>query len=199
MCIWARDPANAKAIQFDIRFGGLGEILGFPSNVWIQSRARGSPTTGGETIYKQGVLQQRNAACVFGTKCTRFIGPSILQIVTPIANYSSGGSASRMSTESETVLAHVPVTGNYTTYMFYSHSVEMIPIGTTQGGMQINNVSFRLKLVGRDTYYNYIDGNVAPNYGLLEMDDIGGQKSSLSLNGEGFQVCVRFYIDDGTD
>lgn len=185
--MYFEDAANVNLVQFDVKFNSaLAELLGFVGDTWIQSSARrvaGTPdtVTGGVDIWRNAVLVQANAAAVSATKCTRLIGPTTIRLLTNIAGMTGSGSTARGPVDDQLMLAKIPVTGNFTSFMFYQHTPEMIPIPDRT---QINYVQLSLKHEGRETYIDH-SATGTPTVGYLP------------LNGEGFQVCIRFYTDDG--
>lgn len=99
------------------------------------------------------------------------------------------GTMSNCRTQSDrtNVMAHIPIQGNFQSFMFYQPMSAMAPIGR----QDITSAEFYLTLPDRTSYGSE---NVF-NYETQESSVV--TVPYLPLNGEGFQVCVRFHLDDG--
>jgi hypothetical protein len=86
--------------------------------------------------------------------------------------------AARMHDGYDQLLITTPITSNFTSMILYQGIPEPINLG---GSYSIYNLAMYLTH-GERTEYRTLD-NQRVNY--------------LPLNGEGFQVCIRFYVDNG--
>lgn len=204
LCIYTSDTNNASGnkVTFEVNFpdAKLAEILGFESGIWIATTARWNSTTSTlvnvESVWNKGTVTT-NCAAVYGSKMCKLLGPTTIEVVSQsLSSLADFGPLSRdASAPADEVVLRVPVTSNYTNYMFFQAMSETVEFPTPK---VIDNVKLYLRLYGKYNYTNF-----------LASDGIGKESVSnhltkqsvsyLPLNGEGWQICLNFVIDDGTN
>ena len=85
------------------------------------------------------------------------------------------------------VVSTIPITSIFTSIMQFVMPSQTVVFG--QDKRSFNNVKFWLKLTGRDVYVK----NSRDAYQTDALQTV----NYLPLNGEAFQICVRFWVDDG--
>ncbi len=85
----------------------------------------------------------------------------------------------------DNLLMVVPVNGNFTAYLNMLQNSMMIPLADRQ-------------VVDRADMYLTLSDRTSYSFGATRWDDTSPvTQNYLSLNGEAFQICIRFYVDDG--
>jgi hypothetical protein len=92
---------------------------------------------------------------------------------------------SRLHNNVNTMIQSIPVTSNFTSYLYYLPGNQMLALNNTS---RVDAVDLFLRLPGRNIY---AANSITP----LNNDYI--ETNYLPLNGEGFQVKIIFFVDDG--
>lgn len=85
------------------------------------------------------------------------------------------------------VVSTIPITSIFTSIMQFVMPSQTVVFG--QEKRAFNNIKFWLRLAGRDVYVR----NSRDAYQTESLDIV----DYLPLNGEPYQICVRFWVDDG--
>lgn len=92
---------------------------------------------------------------------------------------------SRLHNNVGTMIQSMPVTSNFTSFLYYLPGSQMLTLNDT---VRVDTVDLYLRLPGRSLY--------AANSSSPQNNDYI-ETNYLPLNGEGFQIKMVFYVDDG--
>lgn len=186
----AGDDGVKRAIHFAFRFKSeLADILGFPRDEWVISnyydtyigkdKVIGTSEKGGRDRWVQ---------VVHGARTANFLQNQRLNIHSNLASTFDGQRSLRDTTD---IIKSVPIDSNYTSYIVNAANAE--PYLITRSN--IKDVYFYLTIGDRQLYATNF---TMPPPDFPRYDQLSySTQSFLHLNGQGFQVCIRFYRDDG--
>ena len=135
----------------------------------------------------RGLPAEFNAQVAYwrGPRIVNLMGESRLNIHSSLAGESQA--AVRMGNDRGDYVLQMPILSNYGSYIIYQPTLAEIPIKERKVMSRFN---FYLTHGERRLYAKDVQGFDDEDYTV---------ENYLPLNGEGFQVSVRFYVDDGTD
>ena len=158
------------AFQMKVISTELADILGYEYDTWVASQTA--------QLWKDGILVNDGDLVnyVKGIESVKLLG-------TPRLNLHSNLSANmvgmvREENESSDVIFSFPITNNFGTYLYGAGSMAIIPIAR----QNIYKINLYWTQGSRTSYVNFRDNSVS---------------NFLPLNGDGFQVCIRFFQDNG--
>lgn len=184
------DDGVKRAIHFAFRFKPeLAAILGFEPNVWHFSNFLDTYTGSTKvtaTSTKGG--RDRWVQVIFGTRSANFLQNQRLNIHSNLASTFEGQRSLRDTTD---IIKSVPIDSNYSAYIVNAANAE--PYLITRSN--IKDVYLYLTIGDRRLYAtNFtMPASSFSRYDLMSFTT----QEYLHLNGQGFQVCIRFYRDDG--
>ncbi len=167
----------------------LGSIMGFLPGVRYTAAWR-QVFRDGEKVERLGVDAEDKMWTIVAEGQVNLTFSSVINVHSSLTAY---GEVRTDPNEPDSKLIKVPLTSNFTSFINYSTFQPTIPCRRTE----ISNVEFYLRLPGRDVY-----GKDSKELEVEGEDDPFPNKPKfipvqyLPLNGNGFQVCVRFIIDN---
>lgn len=193
LLIWYKET-GARETEFQVKFPPkLAAPLGFiPDYYWpdFMRDANGNAIlTNGQTrtarlpVFVNGKPETSAACQTTGSFAVKLLTTNTLNLHSSLSNFLK----TKDVRSSRDIVEIIPVTANYGQYIFHQHAVEMQPTSSRE---IIYGTDFYLTQ-GYTTVYDVTLGN-AP------VRTSSSTQEYVSLNGEGFQVAVRFYLDDGT-
>lgn len=201
-----RSSSNKFSIQVDSP--SLAKILGLDPGVEYMSSRYVYDDNG--VVIKPNFLQPapfiKNAFNGQGSDAAEVKGyneyqaiPEVIALAPRLMNLNQASSLqlySSLSSETDKlrdvrgytgVVSTIPITSIFTSIMQFVMPSQTVVFG--QEKRSFNNVKFWLKLAGRDLYVR----NSRDAYQSEPLDIVDW----LPLNGETYQICVRFWVDDG--
>jgi hypothetical protein len=158
----------------------LAEILGFPLGTTVTSHFG--------QLFKDGELldsdnDDNNLHYIVAPGLLNLTFASVIELRSNLSNYLEY--SSRRPTWGSEVVGIFPLNTIFTGYLFQPGNGNAVPCGKLPS---LPHVEFYLSLPGRDKY--------AANSTSEDNNDYVIQQE-LPLNGQGFQVCIRFHEDTG--
>lgn len=162
----------------------LGTVLGLATGITLSS------STSTVTFVDQTGTSKTNYFFE-GQNIVNLSGPNQVYIHSSLASATYG--AVRSQTNSTDLIGFVPVTANYGGYIETIVSFpQMIPMTKSN----ITQMSFYLSLGGRTQYSTY---NNLITAGTYQSEPATGTVNYLPLQGENWQIAIRFYQLDSTN
>lgn len=126
---------------------------------------------------------QNRIQFLFGDKIVNLLGSSRLDVH---CDWSGSQGLFRTHKKDNQLLISVPVMSNFGTFLLYQPTIADVPISKTT----VNNMEFYLTMNDKEFYAKNSRDALQP---LSTVEKV----PYLPLNGEGFQICIRFYCQDG--
>jgi hypothetical protein len=177
--------------RFHMKFPNteIAEMLGFRYNYEYQA--------GYGQVWSQGApVRASGVRYLVSERTVKLSGVPRLNLHGSLSSdISKVGGLTRVNDQSGSDrLLTFPITGQFGSYLYYQIPSQPIPVSSES----INRVSFYLTQGDRKQYSkrrtsDYSDGIGWHDMSLFTTYDI---VNYLPLNGEGFQVCVRFFLND---
>jgi hypothetical protein len=129
-------------------------------------------------VWKNGNTVTADPVALIQTEIpVKLLGHPRLNLHSDLAKIPEISICRQQGTNTDDILLRFPITNNFGAYLYYQHSAPIIPISRRS----IHTASFYLTQGEKRLY----------------ADALEREHKYLPLNGEGFQVCIRFLIDNG--
>lgn len=178
--MWYYEETTGRTTYVQINFpAGLAEIVGFQPDTYFPT----NPASSKYGVWIGGEPKQTAAIQSTGTNPVKLLTAQTLNLHSTLSDFIKVKDVRPQ----RDIMEIIPVTANYGGFIFHQHSIDMQP---TQYRTTIYGAEFYLTQGYLTEYQQPLTNAILREQWVV--------KNHVVLNGEGFQVAVRFYIDDGT-
>jgi hypothetical protein len=190
-------PSNYQPYGIKIDNELLAKIMGFEPGATYRAYWRAQWQDGKQILHDTADYSnsERRIYALTAPYQVNLPFASVMEVHSNLASY---GEVRTDQGRPDNKLIKVPLTSNFGSYINYSTMQPTIPIRRTS----IDQVTFYLTLPGRDVYGKNSrpikikdEDQEWPNNDTSTPEYVPVQY--LPLNGQGFQVCIRFIVDNG--